>query len=82
MSKSHLVELASDLAAAATAAAAWRGMTLDRYVREVLTTAARLDAELAANIKEGEDDFAAGRSYSQAEVEAMFGVHREQRDAA
>ena len=76
------VDLPAELAATIASAAAWRGMTVEQYVSAVLTRAARLDAELAADIKQGEDDLAAGRSHSQAEVEAMFGVRREQRRAA
>ena len=76
------VELSAALAATVAAAAEWRGMSIEQYVQAVVTRAARLDAELAADIKEGEDDLAAGRSYTQEEVEAMFNVRREQRRAA
>ena len=76
------MNLAGELAAAVNAAAAWRGISPEQYVREVVATATRLDAELAADIKEGEDDLAAGRFYTQEEVEAMFNVQREGRRAA
>ena len=76
------LELSRELADAVATAAAWRGITPDRYAHEVLDRATRLDAELAAAIKEGEDDLAAGRFLTQEEVEAKFGVRRDQRQAA
>ena len=76
------VTLTPELAGAVDAAAAWRGMTVEQYIREVVAVAARLDAELAADLREGEDDLAAGRFYTQEEVEAMFAVKRERRRAA
>lgn len=42
----------------------------------------RYDAAFDAFIKVGEDDLAAGRSYSQEEVEAMFKVRQDNRSAA
>jgi predicted transcriptional regulator len=41
-----------------------------------------LDAKLAADLKAAEDDLDAGRFYTQEQVEAMFKVRRDQRDAA
>jgi predicted transcriptional regulator len=54
------------------AAAAWRGMTVDAYVKSVIETATQMDIELAAFVQEGIDDIDAGRSYTQEQVEAWF----------
>ena len=82
MAAARSIELAPALSAAVETAAAWRGMSFEEYVRAVVATAAHLDAELAADIKEGEDDLAAGRFYTQEQMEDMFNVRREQRRAA
>ena len=76
------VRFDSALADAVASAAAWRGLTLEEYVRQVVAIASRLDAKLAADLKEAEDDLDAGRFYTQEQVEAMFKVRRDQRDAA
>jgi predicted transcriptional regulator len=47
---------------------------IERYVAE--------ESQFLALIKEGEADIEAGRVFTQEEVEAMFGVKRDQRDAA
>ena len=47
---------------------------IERYVAE--------ESQFLALIREGEADIAAGRTFTQEEVEAMFGVKRDQRDAA
>ena len=47
---------------------------IERYVAE--------ESQFLALIKEGEADIEAGRVFTQDEVEAMFGVKRDQRDAA
>lgn len=76
------IRLTPELRVAVERAATFRGMSADTYVSEVLSIAARLDAELAADLKEAEDDIAAGRVCTQKEVEAKFNVRREQRSAA
>ena len=82
MESAWSLELSRELAEAVATAAAWRGMTPDCYVREVLARATGLDAELAAAIKEGEDDLAAGRLHTQEELATKFGVRRDRRQAA
>ncbi len=82
MEDARSITLTPEIAGAVNAAAAWRGMTVEQYVRKVVAVAAQLDAELAADIKDGEDDLAGGRFYTQEEVEAMFAVKRERRRAA
>jgi predicted transcriptional regulator len=47
---------------------------IERYVAE--------EAQFLALIREGEADIEGGRTFTQEEVEAMFGVKRDQRDAA
>ena len=47
---------------------------IERYVDEEL--------ELIEAIREGERDIDEGRCFTQEEVEAMFGVKRDERDAA
>jgi len=54
------------------AAAAWRDMTVDAYVKSVVENATQVDIELAAFVQEGIDDIDAGRSYTQEQVEAWF----------
>ena len=82
MTEAQSVQLDPALADAVAAAAAWRGVSLEDYVRQVVAIASRLDAKLAADLKEAEDDLHAGRFYTQEQVEAMFNVRRDQRDAA
>ena len=82
MTEAQSVQLDPALADAVAAAAAWRGVSLEDYVRQVVAIASRLDAKLAADLKEAEDDLDAGRFYAQEQVEAMFNVRRDQRDAA
>ena len=82
MTEMGTLVLDAELVAAVEAAATFRGMSPSEYVREIVTLASRLDAELAADLKEAEDDIAAGRFYTQEQVEAMFNVRREQRNAA
>ena len=76
------IRVSAEAAAAASSAAAWRGISLEQYVDRAVAHVARQDAELAAALKEAEDDIAAGRVHTQQEVEIMFGVERERRDAA
>ncbi|MEG3170941.1 hypothetical protein U1708_01815 [Sphingomonas sp. ZB1N12] len=66
------LDLDAELLASLKAAAAWRGMSVDAYVRSVVDTATRMDIELAAFVQEGIDDIDAGRSYTQEQVEAWF----------
>ena len=40
------------------------------------------ESQFLALIREGEADIAAGRTFTQEEVEAMFGVKRDQRETA
>ena len=47
---------------------------IERYVAE--------ESQFLALIREGEADIAAGRTFTQEEVEAMFGVKRDQRETA
>ena len=47
---------------------------IERYVDE--------ESQILALIREGEADIEAGRVFTQEEVEAMFNVKRERRDAA
>ena len=82
MTEAATLQLDPELTASVQAAANWRGMSLQEFALAAISEAVRSDAELAALIKEGEDDIAAGRVFTQEEVEAMFGVNRERRDAA
>ena len=82
MTDAITLRLDSELTASVGAAADWRGVSLQEFALAAIADAVRSDAELAVLIKEGEDDIAAGRVYTQEEVEAMFGVDRERRDAA
>ena len=82
MSEQQPLRLTPELIGAVTAAAAFRGMSPGQYVQEVVAVATRLDAELAADLKEADEDFESGRFYTQEQVEAMFNVQREQRSAA
>jgi predicted transcriptional regulator len=66
------LDLDAELLASLKAAAAWRDMSVDAYVRSVVDTATRMDIELAAFVQEGIDDIDAGRSYTQEQVEAWF----------
>jgi predicted transcriptional regulator len=66
------LDLDAELLASLKAAAAWRDMSVDAYVRSVVNTATRMDIELAAFVQEGIDDIDAGRSYTQEQVEAWF----------
>jgi len=47
---------------------------VERYVAE--------ESQLLAMVREGEADIEAGRTFTQEEVETMFAVKRDQRDAA
>lgn len=51
-------------------------------VARAITQFVEHEENLIAAIKEGEADIAAGRVHSQDEVEAMFGVKRDERHAA
>ena len=82
MGETLAIHVSADVAAAANSAATWRGMSLETYVEKAVAHIARQDAELAAALREAEDDLAAGRVHTQQEVESMFGVERERRDAA
>lgn len=82
MTASAPIHLKPELLETVGTAAKFRGMSVERYVDEVLSTAAKLDADMAADLREADEDFAAGRFHSQEEVEKMFGVQREHRDAA
>ncbi len=66
------LNLDAESLASLKAAAAWRDMTVDAYVKSVVQTATRMDIELAAFVQEGIDDIDAGRSYTQEQVEAWF----------
>ena len=66
------LNLDAESLASLKAAAAWRDMSVDAYVRSVVDTATRIDIELAAFVQEGIDDIDAGRSYTQEQVEAWF----------
>lgn len=66
------LDLDAESLASLKAAAAWRDMSVDAYVKSVVETATRMDIELAAFVQEGIDDIDAGRSYTQEEVEAWF----------
>ena len=66
------LELDTASLASLKAAAAWRDMTVDAYVKSVVKTATQMDIELAAFVQEGIDDIDAGRSYTQEQVEAWF----------
>ena len=82
MSSFPVLHLKPELADTVIAAARFRGMSVERYVEEVVSIAAKLDADLAADLLEADEDLAAGRFYTQEQVEARFGVKREQRNAA
>jgi predicted transcriptional regulator len=66
------LDLDAEALASLKAAAAWRNMTADAYVKSVVETATKMDIELAAFVQEGIDDIDAGRSYTQEQVEAWF----------
>ncbi len=66
------LDLDAESLASLNAAAAWRDMTVDAYVKSVVETATRMDIELAAFVQEGIDDIDAGRSYTQEQVEEWF----------
>ena len=70
MGEPHAIDLGNEVAVAAASAAAWRGVSLEDYVREVVATAARMDAELAAFVQEGVDSADRGELVSQEEMEA------------
>lgn len=55
-----------------------RGWIVARAVERYVTE----ETQLLAMIRGGEADIEAGRSFTQEEVEAMFAVKRDQRDAA
>ena len=74
------LNLDAESLASLKAAAAWRDMSVDAYVRSVVDTATRIDIELAAFVQEGIDDIDAGRSYTQEQVEAW--VEARHRDIA
>ena len=76
------IALSPELLGSVKAVAQWRGMSLEAYVSEAVQRAVGLDSALRGLVSEAEADIAAGRTYTQAEVEATFRVHREQRDAA
>ena len=56
------LDLDAESLASLKAAAAWRDVTVDAYVKSVVETATRMDIELAAFVQEGIDDIDAGRS--------------------
>ena len=66
------LELDTASLASLKAAAAWRDMTVDAYVKSVVETASQMDIQLAAFVQEGIDDIDAGRSYTQEQVESWF----------
>ena len=66
------LDLDTESLASLKAAAAWRDMSVDDYVKSVVETATRKDGELAALVQEGLDDIDAGRVYTQEQVEARF----------
>ncbi len=66
------LDLDAESLASLNAAAVWRDMTVDAYVKSVVETATRMDIELAAFVQEGIDDLNAGRSYTQEQVEEWF----------
>jgi predicted transcriptional regulator len=66
------LDLDAESLASLKAAAAWRDMSVDAYVKSVVEIATRMDIELAAFVQDGIDDIDAGRSYTQEEVEAWF----------
>lgn len=72
MTEARSIDLSKDVAAAATSAAAWRGVSVEEYVRDVVATAARMDAELAAFVQEGIDSAERGEIVTQEEMEAWF----------
>ena len=57
-------------------------VSTDPTSRALAEAQERYDAAFDAFVQVGEDDLAAGRSYSQEEVEAMFKVRQEGRNAA
>lgn len=68
-------ERLDQLAAAYERTRGWHiARAIERYVAE--------EAQLLDMIHEGEADIAAGRTYSQEEVEAMFAIRTGGRDAA
>lgn len=81
MGDAQPITLPAELAGAVRTVAEWRGMSPERYVQEVVAMAARLDAELAAEITAGEGDLSSGRSYTQQEIETMFGVTKDRLDS-
>ena len=66
------IPLDRDLQDAVQAAAAWRGLSLEDYTRQVLARASQMDAELEAFVQEGIDSADRGELISQEDMEAWF----------
>ncbi|WP_052075700.1 hypothetical protein [Sphingomonas taxi] len=66
------LDMDESLRTALHAAAAWRHMSVDDYLRDVIGTAVRMDTELAAFVQEGIDSADRGELISQDEMEAWF----------
>ena len=62
--------------------AAAHGQSRERAIAVAIERYAREEAEFIDFVQEGIDDFEAGRVHTQEEVEAMFAVRREPREAA
>lgn len=77
-----MAEISSELLQRVRSIAAERGVTPERLAGEWITDALDQEVDLLAAIQEGEADIAAGRVFTQGEVEAMFGVSRDRRSAA
>ena len=66
------LDMDESLRTALHAAAAWRHMPVDDYIRDVLATAVRMDTDLAAFVQEGVDAADRGELISQDDMEAWF----------
>lgn len=66
------LDMDESLRTALYAAAAWRHMPVDDYIRDVLARAVRMDTELAAFVQEGVDSADRGELIGQDDMEAWF----------
>jgi predicted transcriptional regulator len=66
------LDLDTESLALLKAAAKWRDMTVDAYVKSVVETATRMDIELAAFVQEGIDSADRGELISQEDMEVWF----------
>ncbi|RZM33204.1 MAG: hypothetical protein EOP67_23615 [Sphingomonas sp.] len=66
------MDLDAESLASLKAAAAWRDMSVDDYMKSVVETATLMDIELAAFVQEGIDSADRGELISQEDMEVWF----------